>query len=300
MQRSNEFGIVIPVLFEMQNALPLIEEIFSRSIRGLKVLVVVVDASVELRPDLPESLREQEVDIDVVALPSRFGQHRAIQIGLRRLAVREVDAVVMDSDGQDSAWAAETIWRESSTSGKTTIGVRRAYGDGLSKKISGLAFSWLLRLISDIPHNPRMSSLSAVPSKDLPAILNSFVGKRHYLHSILLSGREFGFFEYERRPRLAGKSGYSFGRRIKHAVEGMVWWSTRPLWVALGLGFSGLVVSVSFSVAVLVAFLQRETPAGWLSTLIPLTLGNSLVLLLLGTLGLYLERLIIQIDEKSR
>lgn len=300
MLELDEFGIVLPVLFQIEDALPLVEEICARHMPGLKCIVLVIDESSVLNPELPDSLRGGDVEISVLALPLRVGQHRAIRIGLKQILVRKLGAVVMDSDGQDAAGAAEEIWRHSVLLDASVVGIRLGSSAGFWQKTSGKAFSSLLNLISDAPHDSRMSALSALPARDVCRVAAKFIGRRHYLHALILSGVQIHHFEYRRQPRYAGKSGYSSGRRIAHAMNGTVWWSTRPLWFSLALGLMGILISFVFLVLVFIAYLRSETPPGWVSSILPIVLGNSLVLTVLGTLGIYLERLIIQMDETSQ
>lgn len=97
--------------------------------------------------------------------------------------------------------------------------------------------------------------------------------------------------EYDRKERISGLSGWSFGRMIKAMYDTFLGFSLAPvrLMTFLGLFLSG--VSFLFLLYTLIAWLQGNPMPGWSSLMAIMTFFFGLLFFMISVIGEYLYRI---------
>lgn len=99
------------------------------------------------------------------------------------------------------------------------------------------------------------------------------------------------------RPRLAGRSNYSFRKMVGLWLNGFTAFSIAPLRIATGLGIVIAVVGFAFAVRITALKLMNpEIPAGYSSIMASLLLMGGLIVALLGVVGEYVGRIYVNIN----
>jgi dolichol-phosphate mannosyltransferase len=101
------------------------------------------------------------------------------------------------------------------------------------------------------------------------------------------------YLDVEHAPRYEGKSSYDLRRMMRLALDGMISFSNRPLYLSIGAGLIMSTLSAGFGLFVVLRYLlhPRIGVPGWLSIVTLTTFIGGLILLNLGILGIYVGRI---------
>jgi hypothetical protein len=94
--------------------------------------------------------------------------------------------------------------------------------------------------------------------------------------------------------RYEGETSYNLRRLVKMALDGMISFSNRPLYISVGAGLTLSLASAGYGSFLLLRYLidpgYYDVP-GWLSSVTATAFLGGLVLLNQGVIGIYLGRL---------
>ena len=97
------------------------------------------------------------------------------------------------------------------------------------------------------------------------------------------------FVPYERRPRLEGRSAWSFGRKLRYALDSVFNFTDLPIRALLLLGATGTLFAIVAGVTVFVFWLLGRVPVlGYTPLMLVTTFFGGLTALGLGIVGQYL------------
>jgi hypothetical protein len=97
------------------------------------------------------------------------------------------------------------------------------------------------------------------------------------------------FVPYERRPRLEGRSAWTFGKKVRYAVDSVFSFTDLPIRILLLLGVAGTVAAVVASGVVFTFWLLGRVPVlGYTPLMLMITFFGGLTALGLGIVGQYL------------
>lgn len=108
---------------------------------------------------------------------------------------------------------------------------------------------------------------------------------------ILWSGFPTALVAYERKPRLEGRSRWTFARKVKFFLDSVISFSYAPLrWMSV-LGALLALLAFGYAALILLLKLFADQPIrGWTSLMVALAFFSGVQLLSLGILGEYLWR----------
>ena len=97
---------------------------------------------------------------------------------------------------------------------------------------------------------------------------------------------------YERDSRKYGKSGYTYSKMFKLAIDGITGYSDRPLWLVSRMGFIIALLSFLFIIyAIFAYFVLEATITGWTSIIVSATFLGGIQLFSIGIIGEYIARI---------
>jgi hypothetical protein len=97
------------------------------------------------------------------------------------------------------------------------------------------------------------------------------------------------FVPYQRRPRVEGQSGWTFGRKLRYALDSVFSFTDLPIRVLLLLGVIGIVFAVVAGATVFIAWSSGRVPVlGYTPLMLVITFFGGLTALGLGIVGQYL------------
>jgi dolichol-phosphate mannosyltransferase len=104
--------------------------------------------------------------------------------------------------------------------------------------------------------------------------------------------------DYQPRERHAGASKYNFKKMVSFGIGGITSFSVKPLKLIAYLGMVLFLISIILVPYALISYFVGKAVSGWTSLMILLIFFGSLQLLMMGIIGLYLSKLVIQSKQR--
>ncbi len=291
-------SVVVPVYNE-EEVIPELYERLKKAATQVSAnheLLFVNDGSGDASLMKLQELSQRDSRVFYINFSRNFGHQIAVTAGLDRCRGKAV--VIIDGDLQDPPELIPELHKKH-LEGYEVVYARRAERDGEStfKKITAKLFYRILRRLTsfDIP----------LDTGDFRLIDQKVV---HYLRQMpeqnkFLRGQIawLGFRQSEvlfsREKRKYGKTGYSFSKMLRFAMDGITSFSDKPLQLVTRLGFT---ISFLSLLIILYAFYSHfildKTITGWTSLIISSMFIGGVQLISIGIIGEYIGR----INQNSR
>ncbi len=242
------------------------------------------------------ALAAEDPAVVACRMSRNVGQQLAITAGLEQCA--GAFAVVMDCDLQDPP---ETIPRllEAARAGFDIVLARRKSDHQSSGRLfANRLYFGLLALISGRRFDGELGAFSLISRRVIDAFLRFGERDRHYLMILADVGFETTTIDYDRASRSIGRSSYSIGRLLAHALSGLFFTTTRLLhWVIYaGLAMAGS--GVAFALVMVLRWFLYTPPPGWTSLIVVQLLVGGVVSLCVGVTGLYVGRIFEAVQQR--
>jgi len=299
--QSVKIGILIPV-FNNQGVL---EELHRRLTQVLPQIcsayevVLVDDGSEDDSWKKIEALKIHDDHVVGIKLMRNFGQQNAIAAGLDHV---EGDIVVlMDADLQDRPEdipkLVEALLQSEASMAIAKWKNRR--DDWFKKSVSRL-FYRVSQRITKIRHLPNLGVFRAI-RREVVEELKKYQEKTSSTLSLLYwIGMDYTTVELERDGRFAGKSGYTFKKMLKLALDRIFSFSMFPIRVAI---YSGMIVSIlSFllGLGLIIRYINGTVAPGWTSTVVLVLFFFGMNFIFLGIIGEYLGRIFLESKHRPK
>lgn len=234
-----------------------------------------------------------------VRLSRNFGHQPAIMAGLE--VARGGHVLVIDADLQDPPELAAQMLTEARADGGWDVvyGQRRSRAEETwLKRFTARVFYRLLNALADRPI-PVDTGDFRLMSRRVVAALVALPERGRYLRGLVgwVGFRQKPFL-YDRAPRAAGETKYSWGRMISLALEAVTSFSLRPLRLAIWLGGLQLAVSALVLAWALYSWVRGHVVPGWTSIICVMLFIGGMQTLILGILGEYLGKLFIEAKRR--
>jgi dolichol-phosphate mannosyltransferase len=100
--------------------------------------------------------------------------------------------------------------------------------------------------------------------------------------------------EYMAELRYSGVTKYTYNKMISFGIKGFTSFSTKPLYFAAYLGLFFAMMSLLYIPYIFYAFYSGTEVHGWASVIATVAFFGGLNLMILGIIGFYLSKLVIQ------
>lgn len=123
-----------------------------------------------------------------------------------------------------------------------------------------------------------------------------------YIRGLIpLIGLKSGVVSYDRQERTKGQTKYSLTKMFSLAVNGIVSFSSKPLYLISFLGFFVSCAAFILAAWVLwIKFFSEATVPGWASTVIPIYFIGGVQLFSVGLLGIYVSKIFDEAKKRPR
>lgn len=296
---SKLVSIVIPAHNEEENIIVIvnrIEKVFETLPYRFEILVVD-DGGTDKTLQVIEQLAKEKNNFFYIEFSRNFGHQPALKAGLDH--ARGDCAISLDADLQHPPELFKQMlekWEE----GYDIVYTRRKEDKSLplKKRKTSAYFYKLLNSLSDIEIEPGTADFRLLDRKAMN-IFKSFTENDLFIRGLV---RWIGFrqypIDYIPEARFAGASKYSVSKMRKLAIQGVTSLSTKPLHVAVYMGFFFSFLSLLYIPYVLYAFYCGKHVNGWASIIITVVFFGGLQLIILGIIGTYIGKMFMQ--TKSR
>ena len=263
----------------------------------------VDDGSSDGTPAILKALRQKDTRVHYIIFSRNFGKEAALLAGLEM--VKGDYVATMDVDLQDPPALLPEMWRiitEARVGECDCVATRRRTrtGEPPFRTFFAKLFYKIINRISatEIVDGARDFRLMTRQMAD--AVINDREYNRFSKGIFSWVGFKTHWLAYDNVARSAGQSKWSFIKLFRYSVEGILAYSTMPLYLTSYLGILMCLASfLALFFVVLRAFYFGDPVAGWPSMVSIMVFLNGLVLLSLGIIGLYLSKIYMETKKRQ-
>ncbi|TGE25614.1 glycosyltransferase [Hymenobacter aquaticus] len=252
-------------------------------------IILVDDSSPDGSWRRIQELAARDARIRGLRLSRNFGQHHAITAGLDVAQGEWV--VVMDCDLQDRPEEIPALYQRARQGYDVVLASRTARQDGWLKTRLSRGFYALLSYLTGTRQDAQVANFGLYHHRAIAAVGQLRESIRYFPTMIRWVGFRQTTVAVQHAPE--GRPGtYSFARRLQLATDVILASSDKPLRL---LAYLGLLLSGGAFLLGLVTLIRyavgQITVPGYTSLLLAISFFSGLILLALGTVGLYVGKI---------
>ncbi|MCL2094365.1 MAG: glycosyltransferase family 2 protein [Treponema sp.] len=295
-------SLVVPCYNE-EESLPLfyqdVQEKLS-SLKGQMEILFIDDGSRDKTLEIIRSLAGADPMVHYMSFSRNFGKEAAMLAGLQ--GARGEYIAVLDADGQDPP-ALIPQMLEAVQGGYDCAGTRRVnrLGEPPVRSFFARRFYALMQRITDINIVDGARDFRLMNRKYLQALLDIPERNRFSKGIFPWIGFKTRWFEYENIERVAGQTKWSFWKLFLYSLEGIFAFSSKPLAIASVMGFLLFILSILFTLFIVIRRLIWGDPVdGWASTVSIILFCSGVQLLSTGIVGQYVAKIYTEVKQRPQ
>lgn len=224
-----------------------------------------------------------------INLSRNFGQHYAITAGLSYAKGDWV--VVMDCDLQDRPEEIPNLYRKVLEGYDMVLAQRIVRNDSFLKRCSSKLFYKVFSYLTDTKQDASVANFGIYHRKVVNAVLSMGDRLRYFPTQVQWVGFRKCYLPIQHDERLEGRSSYNFGRLFRLAMDTIVSFSDKPMRLMMKVGFGMTILSLVIGIVYFVRYLYGDIKVmGYTSLIISVWFLGSVLISLLGVIGLYLGK----------
>jgi glycosyltransferase involved in cell wall biosynthesis len=302
-QQNKLISLIVPVYNEQQ-VLPFfiqrVTNVFNKLAANYSFKVIFIDdGSRDDSWTLICDASRKDARFSGIRLSRNFGHQAALSCGYE---FAPGDAVVsIDADLQDPPEVIEEMLKVWEEGYRLVLTVRRKREGETKAKLRTAKFYY--KMISKISETDAPEASGDFRLLDRVAVeaLKQLTESHRYIRGLVgWLGFRRGIVEYDREPRMAGTTKYSWVKMIRLAVDGIISLSFMPLRVAYMTAFILMIpffLYLIYNLILYYAFKVVMVP-GWASLILAVILFGTFILLMLGILGEYIGRIYTEVKGR--
>lgn len=301
---KDKISIVVPC-FNEEEVLPLFfrtvqEKVASRAFFEVEY-IFVNDGSTDSTIEVLRELRRKNENVHYVSFSRNFGKEAALYAGLKEAEGNYV--AVMDADLQDPPEMLLEMYQILISKDYDCVGSRRVTrkGEPVIRSFFAKMFYRVMAKISDVEIVDGARDFRLMKRYVVNAILEMNEYNRFSKGIFCWVGFKTKYLEYENIERAGGMTKWNFWKLFKYSIEGVVAFSTAPLFITSFLGLICCVLSLIAFIYYLTCSLIFGTDGSGFATMVCLLLLLSGILLLaIGVIGIYLSKVYLEVKDRPK
>lgn len=294
-QKKESISIVVPCYNE-EDVIQLCHDEITKVVDDLVYdfeMIYINDGSTDSTLDILQSIRKKDKRVTVINLSRNFGKEAAMTAGIDNVTSDAL--IILDADLQDPpALIPDMIKMWKDTDADVVYGQRIIReGETWFKKFSANGFYKVINFIAsnvEIPKNT--GDFRLMNRRSIDALVQLREKHRFMKGLFAWIGYKQVAFQYNRAPRAAGYTKWSYTGLWNLAMEGIAGFSTVPLKVA---SFFGLLISIMAflfgAYIILKTLIAGVDVPGWATLTVMISVLSGIQLLCIGILGEYIGRI---------
>lgn len=263
-------------------------------------IIYINDGSIDKTRSLLDQIAEADPCVKVIHFSRNFGHQPAVTAGINNC---DADmAVIIDADMQDPPeLIPDLLDVYEKEHANVVYCVRKSReGESFFKLFTAKLFYRVMNYMSEV-HFPLDTGDFRLVDRKVMDEFNRFHERGKYIRGLIswIGFRQVPFY-YEREARIAGETKYPLSKMLKFASNAMLYFSKKPLRLAIGLGFIsvlvGIVLAIWFTLGKIYGFCNAEV--GWTSIMTSIIFFGGVQLLTVGVLGQYIGILFDEIKAR--
>jgi len=287
-----EISIIIPIFghnLELNNLHNRLKKCLNEITNDYDI-ILVNDESPDNSWEVICKLAENDKRVKGVNLSRNFGQHRAIAAGIKYAAGQW--CVIMDCDLQDRPEEIIKLYNKANEGYDIVMARRGNRKDNFIKRFTSKFFYLIFNFLTNQKLDNRFTSFGIYSNR----VINIFKNFKEKDRSTGLLFNLIGFnkshVDVQHDSRDYGESSYTIHSRYVMAKDHILSYSTKPLELALGLGFFVTLASIVYAIYLIGRyFFQSATVPGWYSLIVSIFFFSGIIIMLVGMVGLYVGKI---------
>lgn len=294
-----QIAFVVPVFNEQYNVVPMYEAI-CRAMQPLNYhfsITFINDGSTDETGNVLKQLSTKYSNLFYINFSTNFGHQNALKAGFDKVSGDCI--ITLDGDLQHPPELIPEMIAEWEKGADIVYTIREdmASASYMKRKTSTLFYK-VLNKLSDINIESGTADFR-LTDKKVADILKSFNESELFWRGLV---KWLGFTQtsiaYVAGERKNGNSKYTFKKMFQLAVKGITSFSTKPLNMAIYIGFTMAALAVLYVPYVIYSFWIGKAINGWSSIIVTIAFFGGLQLIILGIIGLYLGKLFMQSKQR--
>jgi glycosyltransferase involved in cell wall biosynthesis len=297
-----ERAVPLTVVVAVYGCAECLSALYDRLVRSLTgfvdgfEIVFVDDASTDGAWTILEELAARDARVRAIRLSRNFGQHAAITAGLQESRGRRI--VVMDCDLQDPPEEIPKLYERALEGHDIVFARRKRRQDRRFRRIAAAVYFRLMNRFVGTAIEGEYGTFSVISRPVRDAYLTIGDQGRHYLFILYWLGFSQSAVDVPHAAREGGTSSYTFGKLVRHAVDGVFFQTTALLRWIVYLGFVVALAGVLLAgVFALIVVFGDPTP-GWTSLAVLILIIGGFIIMSTGVTGLYIGKIFDQVKDR--
>lgn len=295
-----ELSVVVPVYNEAENLEALLKALgpILEAETASWECVFVDDGSTDASLEILRRMRARDPRVRFVSLSRNFGHQVALTAGMDHARGKAV--LSMDADLQHPPELIPEMirrWRE----GNDVVYSVRRYGDGAGflKRVTSGFFYWLIRKVSRVDIHPDAADFRLLSRRAADSLISLRERDRFLRGLVSWIGFRQIAVPYVARARHGGRTKYSLLRMARLAEDGLISFSSAPLYLATFLGFTVSICSFLYMLVILYwRLFTNLTVQGWTSLIVIVLFLGGVQLVCVGIVGEYVGKIYNEIKRR--
>lgn len=263
-------------------------------------LIFINDGSRDKTLEILRAISQKDSNVKILSFSRNFGHQPAVTAGIN-ICKGDI-AIIIDADLQDPPELfPEMVKIYLEENANVVYGLRKERkGETFFKRFSAKYFYKTINFLSDTPLPVDTGDFRLIDKHVIEAF-KSLPEKNKYIRGLI---SWIGFKQvpvmYVREERFAGETKYPLSKMIKFASTSLLYFSKKPLKLALTIGLISIIIGIGLAIWVITGLLYRTNSIvpGWASTIIALIFFGGIQLLTIGVLGEYLGNMFEEIKNR--
>ncbi|MCD4725782.1 MAG: glycosyltransferase family 2 protein [Bacteroidales bacterium] len=297
-------SIIIPIYFNEgsinRTYQILISEVFPKFPNLTFEIIFVDDGSKDGSFEEIQEIQAQNKSIKVIQFSRNFGQVAALYAGYEVAKGEGILNIAADLQ-EPVNLMIEMIGSFIREEAPIIVGQRIDREENYYRKMTSKFFYVMMRKLSfsNMPDGGFDVALISKEVKDKIMELNE--SNPFWQGQILWTGFPVKFIPYARQKRDTGKSRWTFSKKIKYLLDGVLNYSYAPLRFFSLIGIISFLLGILYSMIIIIQYIFWGTPfVGWAPLMIIILLFSGMQLLVLGLIGEYLWRTLEQTKNRPK
>ncbi len=292
-------NIIIPVYNEEGSIVLLVTSIHNvmKEIPYSYSLLFVDDGSSDNTLGNIKNLLPHDSTIHYISLSRNFGHQNALKAGLDKT---NGDCVItMDGDLQHPPELIPLMLKKYEEGYDIVYTIRQDEKNlPFFKRKTAAFFYYFLNSISEVKVDKGSADFRLI-SNAVADILRSLTEYDLFFRGLVKwAGFKQISIEYRAALRSSGATKYTFHKMFRLALFGILSFSTRPLYLAVYLGFIFSLLSVLYLPYAIISYYFGYAISGWASIVVTIAFFGGIQLMVLGIIGLYVGRIFMQVKNR--
>ncbi len=303
-EQSVDYSIIIPVYYNegsLEKTFDILQKDVIKRNENLTCEIIFIDdgSGDHSFAELTELQNRNPGLVKLIKFTRNFGQLQAIMAGLRQ--ARGKCAITISADLQDPPELINAMidhhFREHV---EIVICTREARDESFFRRMTSQIFYAIMKRLS-FPNMPQKGfDFVLLSDKVKQIILKNRESNAFFQGQILWTGYSIKFIPYVRRRREIGTSRWTFGKKIKYLIDGVLSYSYFPIRMMSIIGAVTALIGFGYAFTIFVTwFFIGGTVKGWAPLMIVILVLSGVQMLMIGIVGEYLWRTLDQVRERQ-